>query len=78
MLTQLGFPRFNQQKKYIFVFGSTREVGFSKIKTKFGFEGSAGFNQIIKGHQFGAEVFLRDKIMILTTLDLLDKTNYEL
>ena len=64
-------------KKIHFLFRFYRgKLGFRKSKQKFGFEGNAGFNQIIKGHQFGAEVFLRDKNYDINDLGFTGQTNY--
>jgi hypothetical protein len=63
-------------KKNTFSVFLQRKLGFENQKQKFGFEGNAGFNQIIKGHQFGAEVFLRDKNYDINDLGFTGQTNY--
>ena len=71
------FLDLTNKKNTFSVFGSTEGSWvFENQKQKFGFEGNAGFNQIIKGHQFGAEVFLRDKNYDINDLGFTGQTNY--
>ena len=71
------FLDLTNKKNTFNVFGSTeRKLGFRKSKQNSVSKEMLVFNQIIKGHQFGAEVFLRDKNYDINDLGFTGQTNY--